>query len=317
MADLATPMAIRVAATLRIADRLPATANELAAVTGADADALDRVLRHLVTAGVLARAVDSDRYTLTAVGTGLCSDQPAGLRARWDIEGALGHADLAFVRLLHSVRTGTAAYPELYGTPFWAALSANPARAASFDEQMGAHVGKIAPRIVSAYDWGALGHVVDVGGGNGTLLIALLNEYPVLRGTVVDLPGTAESARKMLAAAGLTDRGNAVAGDFFGELPTGAEGYLLCSVLHHWSDEEARAILRNCAAAAGEDGAVFVIEKIADPVDTERDLRGLVLFGGGRERDVGELTALAESADLTVVAVHTAGAVEIVELAVP
>jgi hypothetical protein len=319
MADLATPMAIRVAATLRVADHLPATARELAATVGADVDALDRVLRHLVTAGVLTRVDGSDRYASTELGAGLCADHPAGLRARWDIEGALGHADLSFVRLLHSVRTGAAAYPELYGTPFWAALSAEPARAAAFDEQMGDGVGVDVPMVVSAYDWGTLGDVVDVGGGDGTLLIALLNEYPALRGTVVDLPGEAEAARKMFAAAGLADRANAVAGDFFGTLPAGAEGYLLCSVLHHWGDEQARAILRGCSTAAGEDGAVFVIEKVADddPATTERDLRGLALFGGGRDRDVGELTVLAESAGLTVAAVHMAGAMAVIELAVP
>jgi hypothetical protein len=159
--------------------------------------------------------------------------------------------------------------------------------------------------------------VVDVGGGDGTLLIALLNEYPALRGTVVDLPGPAEAARKMLHAAGLADRADVVAGDFFGTLPEGAEGYLLCSVLHHWGDEEARAILRHCATAAGEDGAVFVIEKIADTVDTEADLRRLALFGGGRERDIAELTVLAEDAGLAVAAVHTAGAIALVELALP
>lgn len=214
-------------------------------------------------------------------------------------------------------------------------------------------------QIVSAYDWGALGDVIDVGGGDGTLLAALLVEYPALRGTVVDLPGTAEAARKLFAAAGLADRGNAVGGDFFGTLPAGAEGYLLCSVLHRWDDEQARAILRNCATAAGEDGAVFVIEKLATPTNTAHyDTHGLAQLdgsrdnaaghdgaashddaagrgrpggrddaagrdhadghdrAGGRERDVGELTVLAESAGLAAVAVHTAGTVAIIELAV-
>lgn len=198
--------------------------------------------------------------------------------------------------------------------------------------------------IVAAYDWGVLGHVVDVGGGDGTLLIALLNEYPTLRGTVVDLPDVAENARKRLDAAGLADRGDVVAGDFFGALPAGAEGYLLCSVLHQWSDDEARAILRGCASAATEDGAVFVIEPLPAPEaharaeirpDGERvagdgdRARGARADGGpadgepldgtgaGSPRDVGELMILAESADLTVAAVHTADGLAILELAVP
>jgi len=181
-----------------------------------------------------------------------------------------------------------------------------------------------APLIVAAYDWGALGHVVDVGGADGTLLITLLNEYQALRGTVVDLPGPAETARKMLDAAGLADRGNAVAGDFFGVLPSGAEGYLLCSVLHQWNDEDARTILHNCATAAGEDGAVFVIEKTATPQNTDSTQDDLAQQpddragdrDGDGERDFGDLTALAESAGLVVAAVHTAGTVAVIELAV-
>ncbi len=154
-------------------------------------------------------------------------------------------------------------------------------------------------RTVSAYDWGALGHVVDVG-GDGMLLIALLNEYPTLRGTVVDLPETAETARKLLDAAGLSGRADVVAGDYRVALPPGAEGYLLSSVVRDRPDEEARAILHACATTAGADAAVFVIEPVRD-----------------NPRDLPQLTALAESAGLTVTAVHTAVDVAIVELALP
>jgi len=156
-----------------------------------------------------------------------------------------------------------------------------------------------APRIVSAYDWGALGDVIDVGGGDGTLLIALLNEYPSLRGTVVDLPDAAESARKRIDAAGLADRAGAVAADFFAELPAGAEGYLLAAVVREWGDEDARRILNRCAEAAGEDGAVFVIETVAER---------------GPDRDLAGLTALAESAGLEVADVHSAGDIAVLEL---
>ena len=153
---------------------------------------------------------------------------------------------------------------QLYGTPFWADLAADPARAAAFDEQRGCASGLEAPSIVAAYDWGALGDVMDVGGGNGTLLIALLNEYPALRGTVLDLPGAAESARKLIDAAGLADRADVVAGDFLERVPPGAEGYLLSAVIHSWNDADARRILSGCAEAAGQDGAVFVIERVPD-----------------------------------------------------
>jgi hypothetical protein len=317
MADLATPMAVRVAATLRIADHLAEgrrTAPELAAATGADADALDRVLRHLVTVGVLGRD-GSGRYVLTAQGEALRDDHPAGLRAMLDLERAVGRADLSFVQLLHTVRTGEPAFPVQFGRPFWDDLAADPARSASFDAQMGSDVAAWAPGIVAAYDWGSLGHLVDVGGGNGTLLAAVLREHPGLRGTVLDLPGAAEAAREALAAAGLADRGDAVAGSFFDRLPPGAGGYLLCAILHDWDDPSAGAILRRCAEAAGPAGKVFVVERFATDGDprTEMDLRVLAYFGG-RERSVAQLATLAATAGLRVAAVHPAGTTPVVEL---
>ncbi len=318
MADLATPMALRVAATLRIADYITLglrTASELAGAVNADADALDRVLRHLATVEVLSRDA-SGRYVLTARGELLRNDHPAGLRRMLDIESAIGRADLSFVQLLQSVRTGEPAFPLQFGRPFWDDLAADPARSASFDAQMGADVAADAPAIVAAYDWGSLGYVVDVGGGNGALLTAMLRAYPTLRGTVFDLPETAEAARKALMAAGLGDRGDVVPGSFFDPLPSGAGGYLLSAILHDWDDDAARTILRRCAEAAVNGGAVFVVEKIGaegESLRTGMDLRMLAYFGG-RERGVAELTALAETSGLRVVAVHPAGSLAIVEL---
>src|SRR5215218_3998037 len=307
MADLVTPMALRVADHIADGRR---TAPALAAAAGADADTLDRVLRHLVGVGVLRRD-GPDGYALTARGEALRDDHPAGLRALLDLERAVGRAELSLARLLHTVRTGQPAFPAQFGRPFWDDLAADPALAASFDEQMAADVTAWAPNIVAAYDWGSLGHLVDVGGGNGALLAALLLQHPRLRGTVLDL-----AARGTLAAAGLADRAHAVAGSFFDPLPPDAGGYLLCAILHDWDDQAALAILRRCAEAAGAGGRVLVVEKLATEADprTEMDLRVLAWFGG-RERDLAQLTALAEAAGLRVAAVHPAAATPVVELA--
>ena len=317
MADLVTPMAVRVAATLRIADHIRQgrrTAPELAQAVNADADALDRVLRHLATLGVVRRD-QAGRYELTARGEALRDDHPAGTRAMLDLDSAIGRADLSFVQLLHTVRTGAPAFPAQFGRSFWDDLAADPTRSASFDAQMAADVTAWAPAVVSAFDWGSLGHVVDVGGGNGALLTALLREYPDLRGTVLDLPGAAEAARKALAAAGLAGRADAMAGSFFDPLPPGAGGYLLCAILHDWDDGAARAIMRRCAEAAGADGRVFVVEKFVTDTDnrTEMDLRVLAYFGG-RERGVAELATLAADSGLRMAAVHPAGVTPVVEL---
>jgi len=192
MADLVTPMAIRVAATLRIADHLDrgvTTAPELAKAVAVDADALDRVLRHLVTVGVLTH---DGGYALTALGERL---RAGDLRDQLDIEGPLGRAELSFAHLLETVRTGEAAFPLRYGREFWDDLSADPERTASYAALMGVDATDWAPAIVAGFDWASLGHVTDVGGGNGSLLTALLRGHPTLRGTVVDLAGPVEAAR--------------------------------------------------------------------------------------------------------------------------
>ncbi|MEU6889832.1 methyltransferase [Streptomyces viridosporus] len=139
-----------------------------------------------------------------------------------------------------------------------------------------------------------------------------------MRGTVVDLPDTAATARTALADAGLADRGDAVAGDFFEPLPPGAGGYLLSSVIHDWGDDEARAILRRCAQAARPGGRVLVVERIGadgESPGTAMDLRMLAYYGG-KERGVAELSVLAEQCGLAVAAVHPAGALSVLELTV-
>ncbi|MGQ0805513.1 MAG: methyltransferase [Actinomycetota bacterium] len=312
-------MAVRVAATLRLADHISQglrTAPKLSEVERVDADALDRLLRHLVSVDVLSRD-ESSRYALTERGEWLRDDHPSGLRARLDIEGAIGRAELSLVHLLHSVRTGEASFPVLFGREFWDDLASDPARRASFDAQMGADVAAWAPAVVAARDWKPLGHVIDVGGGDGTLLAALLRAHPTLRGTVFDQPATADAARKNLAALGLADRGDVASGSFFDPLPAGAGGYLLSAILHNWNDEAAGAILRRCADAAGTTGRIIVVEKTGPGGESPRtdvDLHVLAYFSG-RERGVTELTALAADVGLDVAAVHQADDLSILELA--
>jgi hypothetical protein len=318
-ADLVTPMAIRVAATLRLADHIAAgtqTTGALAAAVDADRDALGRLLGHLVTAGVLSRA-GTGAYGLTALGEHLRDDDPEGVRPWIDLEGAIGRADLCFVQLLHTVRTGEPAFPRQFGRPFWDDLSANPGRAASFDALMGARLVADAPAVAAAYPWGALGHVVDVGGGNASLLIAILRAHGDLRGTVIDLAGPVARADQAIASAGLGGRAGTRVGSFFDALPAGAGGYVLSGILHDWDDEDAVRILQRCADAAPDTGKVLVVDHIGDAQDvisdTEGDLR-MLCYVRGRERTLDQLGGLAESADLQISSVTPAGARSIIEL---
>ena len=298
MADLATPMSIRVAATLGLAERAGsegATAGHLAAQTGTSPPALRRLLDHLVTIGVFDLDPTSDRFRPTSLGLQLTDDWPKTLL---DINRAGGRADLAFVDLLGTITTGAPAYPQRYGREFWADLDAHPELRSSFDAQMNWRFQAQATQIAERIDWSRFPEILDVGGGDGTVLTAILRAHPEVRGRVLDVAPTAAAATERFAAAGLGDRAGAVPGSFFDPLPVGADAYLLSDILHDWDDEHARRILSECREAAAPDGVVVVIEALrGQGSDTAFDLFLLMCFAG-HERTVDELAAVAAECGL-------------------
>lgn len=316
MSDVVAPFVIRVAATLRVADHITegrTTAPAIATAEQVDAASLRRVLQHLVALRFL--TPDGDGYALTARGAVLRSDHPSRMRTVLDLDGALGRGDAAFVQLLDALRSGDTAFPKQYGRDFWADVGADPERQAGYDRAMADDVRAWAPPIIAACDWGSFGHIVDVAGGDGTLLVEILRVFPESRGTVFDQPATAAAAQATIASAGLTDRADTIGGSFFEAVPAGADAYLLCAIIHDWDDEHAVAILRRCAHAATPTGRVFVIEKIGtdgETPSTAMDLR-LLVYMHGVERTPAELGALIAAAGMDVVATHTAGAITILE----
>lgn len=305
--DLVTPMAVRVAATLRLADLLrdgPVPLSRLAESAGCDPDGLARLLRHLIAQGMFSEP-EPGVFALNDTAALLDSGHPSGMQVSLDLTGFGGRMDLAFTELLHSVRTGEPAWSRVFGSPFWEYLAGHPDMSASFDEVMSAGA-EYARDDLAAFDWSRVGHVVDVGGGTGTLLAAVLRAAPTLQGTLVDLPETVGRARQLLAGEGFGPRLEFVGQSFFDPLPAGRDVYVLNSVLHDWPDDEALSILRRCAEAAGADGRVVVIEESGErsASHAEMDLRMLVLCGG-RERTVAEYAELAARAGLAVATVRT------------
>jgi 2,7-dihydroxy-5-methyl-1-naphthoate 7-O-methyltransferase len=304
LASLATPMALRVAVTLGFPDRLRgggAAAPQVAAELDLSPVALDLLLGHLATLGILERVATG--YRTTRYGAALCADADNGLTNFLHLDMAGGRAEMAFVELLHSVTTGAAAYPRRFGQDFWADLARYPHLRESFDRQMVDRFRDQVPQIVTGYDWGRFPTLVDVGGGQGTLLAAILAAHPGVRGHLVDLEPTAAGARRTFAAHHVEDRAAVTAGSFFDPLPRGADAYLLCDILHDWDDEDAHRILARCVEALPPAGRVLVVEPVGGRrAATEFDLAMLVIFGG-RERRLDEFHALAAAHGLVLDAV--------------
>jgi SAM-dependent methyltransferase len=301
MAGLVTPMALRVAVTLGLPDRLfgdGAAADQLATELDLSPIALELLLSHLTTLGVTERTAAG--YRTTEFGANLCADADNRLTNLLHLDAAGGRAELALVELAHSISTGRAAYERRYGQDFWTDLAEHPHLRESFDEQMTQRLREQVPQIVAGFDWSRFATVVDVGGGAGSLLAAILAAHPRLRGHLVDLEPTAVEARRTFGAHGLDDRTDVTAGSFFDPLPAGADVYLLVDILHNWDDEHANRILARCVEAAGPTGRVLVVEPVGGlRASTEMDLVMLALYGG-RERRLDEFRALGAAQGLVL-----------------
>ncbi|MFD6156079.1 methyltransferase [Nocardia sp. NPDC060256] len=301
MAGLATPMALRVAVTLGLPDRLlgeGAAVAELAVELAVDSVALELLLEHLSTLGLVERTATG--YRTTEFGANLGADAGNGLIDLLHLDAAGGRAELAFVELAHTVTTGRAAYPHRYGQDFWADLAEYPWLRASFDRQMTNRFREQLPRIVAGFDWSRFSTVVDVGGGQGGVLAAILAAHPGMHGHLVDLEPTADAARRTFNAHGLDGRAQVTAGSFFDPLPSGAEAYLLVDILHDWDDEHAHRILSRCVEAAPSAGRVLVIEPVGGMrAASEFNLAMLVMYGG-RERRIDEFRTLASAHGLVL-----------------
>jgi SAM-dependent methyltransferase len=296
----AVSQALRVVADLEIADRLALgerTVDDLAAETSSHADALYRVMRLLAAEGVF-RETDSRRFGLTEIGEALRSDGRSSLR---DVIRMLNQEPyLAFARLGHSVRTGLPAFAEVFGKPRFDWLADHPDEAALFQRAMIALNQGSNEAIADAYDFGPFSRVVDVGGGHGQLLSAILARHPHLCGVLFDLPSGVDMAQS--GAGGSLPRTEFVTGSFFDSVPQGADLYVLKKVIHDWNDKQAAVILRNCRDAMTPHGRVLIAETIIPAGNEPNPIKlidaNMLAVTGGSERTQAEYASLLAAAGL-------------------
>jgi hypothetical protein len=310
--------AIHAASILRVADHLndeARSAGELAALTNSHPDSLYRLLRALAAVGVF-REDEGRKFSLTPMGDCLRTGSATPLGAWAEVVGSSYYWQ-AWGHLLHSIQTGENAFQNLNGRDVWQFRAEHPEYGAAFDRAMTQLSGGSADAVIRAYDFSSFRHIVDVGGGQGLMLAAILHAYPHMRGTLFDQPHVVAGAKAVLAERGVIERCDIVGGSFFETVPEGADAYLMRVVIHDWEDDEAIAILKACRRAMRETAKLLLIERLIAPPNEMPaakfgDLNMLVL-PGGRERTRAEFSDLFGKSGFELTQAFAAGILNVIE----
>jgi C-methyltransferase len=314
-----TSQAVTVVAQLGVADALaggPLAIDELAARVGADTDALRRLLRALIGRGVFRRRRDG-RYELNSLAETLRSDAAISMAPAAQFYGSREQRE-RWTRLVDSIRTGKSVVPVLHGKDGFDYFAEHPQHAELFNRTMTSISELTDASVVAGYDFSMYPTIVDVGGGHGPLLAAILAAAPNSRGVLYDLSTVVSSASELLYANDVAERLHIQAGSFFDSVPSGGDAYVLKNIVHDWPDEKAVQILRNVRIAAGPHATVLLIELVIP--DHNRDFPGkwadleMLLNLAARERTAGEYRKLLNQAGFRMTrVVHTASPLSVVE----
>ncbi len=313
-----TQRCLHAAARLGIADALvsgPLAVEVLAQRSGTDPRFLYRVMRFLASQGIFIES--SPRvFGLTPRAECLRSDVPNS--GRWLLaHDLMGRAS---AEIVHSVRTGTSAFEKMFGETLWGYLAEHPDENEWFNRHMQSQAAPLALTAVEAYDWSRSRIVVDVGGGTGRFLGALLRRHPHLSGILFEQPHVVAAAGAVLQEAGVTDRCRIVPGNFFDGVAAEGDTYILSRILHDWDDEQALKILHAVRKSMPGKARLLILEMLVPEdgkphVSKVLDIAMMMLFGGGRERTEKEFANLVREASLELAAViPTLGPTSIIEV---
>lgn len=300
---------ISVAAELEIADRLaggPRPVGDLARESEADPTALFRLLRALASLGIFTE-VSPGTFGLTPLAETLRTGVEGSMR--WLAQEVGGRTRLlAYSELTHSVRTGKPAFDKAHGTSMWDYLQSHPSEVALFGKAMGNLAAEAHSYAFRNYPLTGTKRLVDLGGGEGYLLAALLPHYPQMQGILFDEQHVAARAGQVLAAAGVSDRVEIVGGNIFDSVPAGGDVYVLSSILFSYLDPEVRTVLSNIRKAMDPAGKVLVLEPIIPDGDVAHpgkllDVCQLALHRGG-VRSEAEFSELFAASGLRLAETH-------------
>ena len=294
-----------------------ATVDELSAATGIDRGRLRRLLRALVGLGVLTES-DADAYTNTEVGELFREDVPGSRRPQ--VRMLVPESYRNWERFMETLRTGVTGQQLAHGATLWELMARDPDFGARFNAAMASNTESLAQFVATAGDFRRTALVVDVGGGEGSLVAGILRAHAGLHGIVFDLPAGLTQTNAYLREHQVLDRCTLVEGDFFRSVPA-ADAYLLKDILHDWADGEATAILNVCRRAMNPSARVMVVERVMPSRVTDSpqhlnatitDLQMMTQLGG-KERTVEEFSALFEAAELKIDRLTPGGVYQLIE----
>ncbi|WP_055544262.1 methyltransferase [Streptomyces kanamyceticus] len=292
-----------------VLDDEPRPVEEFAAKLGADADALGRTLGALAGLDFFTEG-PRGHFALNEAARLLRTDAPGPLRAFLSI--GVERVLPLFRELEHTLRTGKPAAEKIYGMPYFAYLDSHPDDDREFTRSLGRSAAAFFDTALDRMALDGAEHLVDLGGGDGTLVELALRKHPRLTATLLDRPRILGAARERMRAAGLTDRCDLVGGSFFAEVPTGGDVYCVARCLHNWDDDTVRTLLRTVRCAVAPDARLLLLEDVVPegPAAATDDYSDLVMMLiGGRERTLAEYASLLGDARFALTGAQHVGTV--------
>ena len=290
------------AAKLNVADLLHKevmSCDQLAEATHTDASSLYRMMRALASVGIFSEN-ENGEFSNTTLSETLRSDQPGSMKAMAIAQ--LGDHYPAWGNLLYSLKTGNTAFEKVEGMNVWKYYETHPEEGLNFMKAMTGSTNAAIQNVIPMYDFSSAKTIVDIGGGNGAFLMAVLEKAPQAKGIVFDEEYVVDETLKKIEEHGFSKNCSVSAGNFFEAVTAGADLYLMKHVLHDWNDEQSEQILMNCSKAMHEGSKILVIEAVIPKGNTGHPGKfmdiNMMAMTGGKERTEAEYASLFANSGL-------------------